>query len=460
MPPRDFCKTAKQKEATRLAADHKHLLMAGGSRSGKSLLAVYLTIIRAAKCPNSRHLIVRQIMRDAVQKIGMDTFPTVCRIAFPELPMKLSKAPWYWTLPNGSEIWLGGLDDAGDRDARILGSEYSTISYEECDQMAYESILLARTRLAQLNSLTNREFFTCNPPPKSSWVYRLFVENIDPIDRKPVKNVDEYARILMNPADNIQNIDPDYIAQLEALPQKQRDRFLHGLWGNDSQTVLFSREWFGDHRVDDIPVDEDGEPDVTQVVIGLDPAGTGNRKSDETGIAVDALGRNGEAYVLHTESLQVPPDVWAARVCELYNLWGCNTVVAEVNFGADMVKSVIKNVNPSVHVTPVRASRGKAVRAEPVAALYELGKVHHVGAHDQLEDELMMYDMVAPPKISPGVGDAQVWAVTHLLGGNIIRPTVSTETGGRQENGDGAPKNLEDMSIPEIIDQEELWEDL
>ena len=460
MSDRDFRKTAKQKEATKLATKHKFLLLAGGARSSKSFLAVYLTIVRAAKCPNSRHLIVRQIMRDAVQKIGLDTFPTVCRVAFPDLPMHLDKQKWFWTLPNGSEIWLGGLDDAGDRDSRILGSEYSTIAYEECDQMAYASILLARTRMAQRNSLVKREFFSCNPPSQSHWLHRLFVEGVDPIDRKPLQNPEDYATIAMNPIDNIDNIDPDYLRQLEMLPQLQRDRFLHGLWGNESQTVLFRRAWFGDNRVDDIPMDENGDPAIRRVVLALDPAGTAHRKSDETGIVVDALGIDNNIYTMHSESLRVPPDVWAARVCELYNMWGASTVVAEVNFGADLVASVIRNVSAAVHVTPVRASRGKAVRAEPVAALYELGRVHHVGAHDQLEDELMTYDMVVQPKISPGIGDAQVWACTYLLGADMRAPFVSTYTHDGEENPDEKQKQISDMSIKELIDTEELWDDL
>lgn len=460
MASRKWRKTPKQAEATALVASHAHTLLAGGSRSGKSALGVYLTFVRAFKAPKSRHTLVRQIFRDAVNKLGMDTVPAVIDLAFPGVPIRLDKAKWYWTLPNGSEIWLNGLDDAGDRDARILGSEYSTIMYDEADQIAYDSVLLARTRLAQKNNLVNREIFTCNPPSQSHWLYRLYVEGIDPLDRKPLRNPDDYAWIRMNPADNVDNIDRSYLRQLEMLPRAKRDRFLRGLWGNDSQTVIFNRAWFGQNRVDDIPADEDGEPAVRRVAIGIDPAGSSGRKSDDTGIVVDVLAADSRVYTVSAESLRVPPDAWAARVCDLYRTWGADTVVAETNFGADMVVSVIRNVDPAVHVTPVRASRGKAVRAEPVAALYERGLVCHVGAMDELEDQLMTYDTVAPPKISPGVADAQVWAVTHLLGTSFVSPRVSTETSAREENGAETEKQAADMSFRELVDDDELWTEL
>lgn len=440
---------------------YNHYLINGvlNHNSGKSALAVYLSIVRAAKCPNSRHLILRQIARDAVQKIGMDTFPTVCRIAFPHLPMQLSKAPWYWTLPNGSEIWLGGLDDAGERDARILGSEYSTIAYEECDQMAYTSILLARTRLAQLNDLVNREFYTCNPPPKSSWVYRLFVEHKDPVDRQPIKNPEDYACIMMNPVDNLANIDPDYIRQLEMLPKLQRDRFLHGLWGNDSTTVLWERQWF-DNRIDEIPVDADGNCLLSRIAVAVDPAGTANRKSDETGIVVVGMDAERHYYVIHSEGVKMSPEQWGSRVVELYKMYGADVCIVEKNYGGDMCRSTINNVDPAVRVELVTATRGKSVRAEPISALYEQGMVHHVGVHEQLEDELMLFDIVNAPKDSLNVGDAAIWGLTHLSGGSIIRPRVSTETQDRQENADETPKQISDMSTIELIEQDELWDEL
>jgi len=454
-----FKKTAKQTEATRLVIDHGKSLFAGGSRSGKSALAVYLTFVRAAKCP-SRHSIARQIMRDAVNKLGLDTIPTVLDLAFPDLPVKLDRSKWYWTLPNGSEVWLNGLDDAGDRDARILGSEYSTLVFDECDQMNYNSILLARTRLAQLNKLNKREIFCCNPPSTSSWVYRLFVDKVDPIDRKPIVNPDDYGLLMINPADNLKNIDPNYLSMLETLPKAQRDRFLHGLWGNDSMTVLWRREWMGDHRIDSIPVDDEGNNPFTRIVIGVDPAGSANRKSDETGIAVMAMDRYRHYYVIHSEGVKMSPEGWGRRVVELYKMWGADVCVVEKNYGGDMTRSTIHAVDPAVRVELVTASKGKSIRAEPISALYEQGMVHHVGQHDQLEDELMLFDIVNPPKDSPNIADAAIWGLSHLSGGGIISPRVSTETARRQDNEDENAKPISDMSVVELIECDELWDEI
>lgn len=158
--------------------------------------------------------------------------------------------------------------------------------------------------------------------------------------------------------------------------------------------------------------------DLDRITVAIDPAGTANRRSDETGIVVVGIqGKN--AFVLHDASGKYSPMGWAKKALSLYELYKANDIVAEVNFGADMVEEIIQRNVPASMLAPriikARATRGKAVRAEPVVALYEQGRVFHRSGSDlaDLEDEMLTW--VPGYGDSPNRVDALVWAVTHLL---------------------------------------------
>jgi len=159
--------------------------------------------------------------------------------------------------------------------------------------------------------------------------------------------------------------------------------------------------------------------DLARVVVGDDPAGGGG---DEHGIVVVGKDAGGTAYVLAdgTEPGTASPNTWATAVARLYERHGADRVVAEVNFGGGMVESTLRSVAPDLPVSIVRASRGKAVRAEPVAALYETGKAKHAGTFDALESQMTTWDP-ANDKDSPDRMDALVWALTDLMLGDTDR---------------------------------------
>lgn len=171
----------------------------------------------------------------------------------------------------------------------------------------------------------------------------------------------------------------------------------------DVPGALWKREDIDRDRVNKPP------DTLSRVVVGVDPTATAT--GDEAGIIT--AGRNGDDYyTLADDSIQGSPQVWASRAVRAYHAYKADCIVAEKNNGGEMVEAVIKQVDSTVNVRLVWASRGKATRAEPVSALSEQGRDHHVGMFPYLEDELCMW---LPGDDSPNRLDAKVWAITDLM---------------------------------------------
>ena len=192
----------------------------------------------------------------------------------------------------------------------------------------------------------------------------------------------------------------------------------------DLEGALWTRAMIEGCRVKAVR-DERGDG-LVRIVIGVDPPASAS--GDACGIIVAGLGRDGKAYVLADDSVEkARPEQWARAVARAADLWGADRVIAEGNQGGAMVKSVLHAAKISLPVRLVHAARGKVARAEPVAALYENGRVHHVGAFPQIEDELcglLIGGVYAGPGRSPDRADALVWALTELMLGRRREPRV------------------------------------
>jgi hypothetical protein len=151
---------------------------------------------------------------------------------------------------------------------------------------------------------------------------------------------------------------------------------------------------------------------MERIVVGVDPTGG----AVETGIIVAGKGTDGHGYILADTSLMGKPGVWGSKVVSTYNEWEADRVVAENNFGGEMVEHTVRSVEGGsvVSYKDVRASRGKAVRAEPIAALYERGMIHHVGYFQEVEEEQCSW-VPGEGMPSPNRLDALVWALTELM---------------------------------------------
>jgi len=155
-------------------------------------------------------------------------------------------------------------------------------------------------------------------------------------------------------------------------------------------------------------------PDLTRVVVAVDPSGSA--EGDAVGVMVAGKGRDGHAYVLSDRTLNGTPGQWARAVVRAYHEHQADRVVAEKNYGGEMVEAVIRTQDAKVSYKGITATRGKEVRAEPVAALYEQRLVHHVGEFSALEDEMTTWK---PGGKSPNRMDALVWALTELMLGAV-----------------------------------------
>lgn len=172
---------------------------------------------------------------------------------------------------------------------------------------------------------------------------------------------------------------------------------------------------------------EDGRvksaPDMVRMVVAIDPAVTTGENADETGIIVAGKGVDGHAYVFRDLSCRLTSDGWAKRAVEAYREFKADRIVAEVNNGGDLVEAVIRTVDRFVPYKKLHASRGKVVRAEPVSALYEQSRVHHVGVFAELETQMCQF---VPDALdgSPDRVDALVWALTELMLDNEPQPNI------------------------------------
>jgi phage terminase large subunit-like protein len=416
--------TAKQLAAQAvLAGDAKHNMLFGGSRSGKTFLLVRNVVMRALKAPNSRHAIFRYRFNAVKASVINDTFPKVMRLAFPGVSYKLDKTDWFATLPNGSQIWFGGLDDK-ERAEKVLGMEFVTIYLNECSQIPYESRNLAITRLAQQvdqeiegrasEPLKPRVYYDENPPSKAHWTYKAFIQKLDPETREPLAKPGEYASFKINPEDNAENIAGDYLDTLNSMSARLRKRFRDGDFGDATPGALFTEEDIEKWRVIDGVV-----PDLVRVVVAVDPSGSGdedNADNDAIGIVVAGLGTDGNAYILEDCTVKAGPATWGRVATSAFDRHGADVVVGEINYGGAMVGLTIQTARPRTPFKQVTATRGKAVRAEPFSALYENGKVRHVGQFLELETELTGFNTHGyVGEGSPNRADAAIWALAELF---------------------------------------------
>jgi phage terminase large subunit-like protein len=216
--------------------------------------------------------------------------------------------------------------------------------------------------------------------------------------------------------DNADNLAAPFLKQVEERYGGTRlgRQELEGEILDDMPGALWNREIIDGARKPELP-------DLDRIIVAVDPAASSGEDADETGIVAVGIARdpdgNTRGYVIADRSLRGTPDEWAAAAVSLYHELDADRIVAEKNQGGEMVSAVIRAKDRNVPITLVTATRGKVVRAEPIAALYEQGRVHHVGRFDKLEDQMCLFtrDTDRTPGNSPDRVDALVWGLTSVF---------------------------------------------
>jgi len=218
---------------------------------------------------------------------------------------------------------------------------------------------------------------------------------------------------------------------------------------NDIPGALWTRSSIDNNRI------HDDDLDLERIIVAVDPATSNQEGSDETGIIVVGMARDKDGYahgyVLEDASLKGSPEEWARRATQMYRKYSADRIVAEKNQGGDMVESVLRAVDRSLPIKLVHASRGKIIRAEPVSALYEQNRIHHVGTFDELEDQMCTFSidnfrtngMGSPDRV-----DALVWGFTELFEKIVGRRKSSQGTPGYKETQDYDPVDYSTETHP------------
>jgi predicted phage terminase large subunit-like protein len=213
--------------------------------------------------------------------------------------------------------------------------------------------------------------------------------------------------------DNRANLAPSFFSQIVSRFEGTRlgRQELNAELLNDTPGALWQLDWIERDRVK-------AAPELVRIVVAIDPAVSNNENSDETGIIVAGVDRIGHIYVLEDLSGKYAPHEWARKAIDAFERHKADRIIAEVNNGGLMVETTLRAVTSYVPFRAVHASRGKVTRAEPVSALYEQQKVHHVGGFDKLEDQMLSFTSDfdrSRAGYSPDRVDALVWALTEFL---------------------------------------------
>lgn len=222
--------------------------------------------------------------------------------------------------------------------------------------------------------------------------------------------------------DNAKNLPDSFLQEVESRYKGTRvgQQEIYGEVLTDVEGALFTHETIDENRVAEPPIT------LVRIVVGVDPAVTNNENSDHTGIVVVGVSTLSHYYVLADRTIKASVEKWAQEAVKAYKDFQANLIAAEKNNGGDLVANVMRQVDHNVPVKLVSASRGKELRAEPIAALYEQGRVHHVGLLSELEEQMCEWQPYpregeGRKQDSPDRLDALVWAITELnQGGNAI----------------------------------------
>lgn len=370
-------------------------LMRSGRGGGKTRAGAEWILKRVRQGYKHIHLIGQTAadVRDTMVELGPSSIMKIARDD--ERPV-YEPSKRRLTFPNGAVA----TTFTGEEPDQLRGPASDTVWIDELAKFKYPEETWDNMEMG-LRLGDNPQVF-CTTTPRPVPIIKRLVKDPTTID------------IRFSTSQNAENLSPLFLKRIQERYAGTRlgRQELEGEILEDNPDALWNREIIENLRVRELP-------QLIRVVVGMDPAVTGNEKSDETGIIAGGLAANGHGYILQDASLRASPAEWARAGVRCLHENRADRIVGEVNNGGDLIEVNIRTVDRNIPFTAVHASRGKQIRAEPVAALYEQGRIHHVGTFPELEDQLC--DWSPGSSKSPDRMDALVWCIWELfkLGENV-----------------------------------------
>lgn len=304
------------------------------------------------------------------------------------------------TWPNGVEAWVYNATEPD----QLRGPQHHAAWVDELAKFRYMQETWDQMQFGLRLGLHPQALVTTTPRPLP--LIKRLINDVDTVVTRGA-TLDNQANLAAN---TIKQLYERY-GGTRLGRQELEGEILHDVPG-----ALWNRDIIDASRIGEVPTN------LERVFVAVDPAVSSNENSDEHGIVVVGLARDKDGYargyVLEDGTVRGQPEDWARKAVSLFRSWSADKIIAEKNQGGEMVESTIRAVDRSVPVELVHASRGKVVRAEPISALYEQGRVHHVGRFDLLEDQMCMFSVDNIRTISNGSPDrvdALVWGLTKLF---------------------------------------------
>lgn len=428
----------------------RYILIQGGRGSGKSFALSAAMATRAQMAAGWKILYTRYTITSAKDSIIPEFLEKVDLMGLSDGFAPTQKDVTH--TGTGSELLFRGIKtSSGNQTAKLKSLQGVNVwVLDEAEELDDEDTFDTIDLSVRDGRHQNLVILCLNPSHKKHWIYRRFFVDtgVEPGFCGVAGNV---LYIHTTYEDNRRNLPDDYCAiadRLKATNRVKWDHIWQGAWLDEMAGALWTWNMINDYRIN-----PDDMPQLERIVIPIDPAVTANANSDETGIVPVGRGVDGHYYVLDDVSLRATPLGWAQAASAQFRKWNADRVIGEVNNGGDLVETNLRQVDRQMPYKAVRASRGKIVRAEPIAALYEQGLVHHVGTFTDLETEMMTYTGAANDA-SPNRLDALTWGLAELSAGKN-NYFVACDGDGKAIQKESGEDGAQELNAD--FDNEEAW---
>lgn len=426
----------------------RYVISTGGRGSGKSFALSASMAARADASEGWKVLYTRYTIASAADSIIPEFMEKVDLMGLANRFEQTKKD--VCNTATGSELLFRGIKtSSGNQTAKLKSLQGVNVwVLDEAEELDDEETFDTIDLSVRDGRHDNLVILCLNPSHKKHWIYRRFFLDAG-VEGGFCGIKDNVLYIHSTYEDNRANLPASYCAiadNIKAANPIKWDHIWRGGWLDEMAGALWT--W---NMIHDFRTDRDDLPEFERVVVGVDPAVTSKATSDETGIVVAARGVDGHYYVLSDASVRDTPLGWAKTACSQFRKYHADRIIGEVNNGGDLIEATLRHVNREIPYKGVHATRGKILRAEPIAALYEQGLVHHVDTFTDMETEMMTYTGAAND-VSPNRLDGLVWVLTELSSGkNAPFVACDDEAEKVQSESDG-----ERMDNPDI-DDDAAW---